>query len=117
MEIAPIKSTVTLDDLQKLDIRVGTIQSVEEISGSDKLVKLIVDFGDRTRTILSGMKEERNNLKELKGQQALFTLNIAHRKMFGEVSEGMIFDIGWDDGIKPVLVVPEKPVPNGARAG
>ena len=117
MEIAPIKPIVHLDDLQKIDIRVGTIRTVEDISGSNKLVKLMVDFGDRTRCILSGMKEERDDVKEIEGKQALFVLNIPHRKMFGEVSEGMIFDIGWEDGITPVLAVPEKPVPNGARAG
>jgi tRNA-binding protein len=37
--------------------------------------------------------------------------------MIGEVSEGMLFDIGSADGITPVLAVPEKPVPNGSRAG
>jgi len=44
-------------------------------------------------------------------------INLEPRKMMGEVSEGMLFDIGYADGITPVLAVPEKPVPDGARAG
>ena len=48
-----------MDVLEKIDIRAGTIQTVEDVEGSDKLVKLTVDFGDHTRTILVGMKQER----------------------------------------------------------
>jgi len=117
MEVAPIKSQITFDDFKKLDIRVGTIQSVEDITNSKKLIRLKVDFGDKVRTILSGMKEERENFMELQGVQTLFILNLPERKIFGEVSEGMIFDLGWEDGINPALIVPEKPVPNGTRAG
>ena len=49
--------------------------------------------------------------------QALFVVNLEPRKMMGEVSEGMLFDIGYADGITPVLAVPEKKVPDGSRAG
>ena len=114
---APIKPTVTYDVFSKLDIRVGTIELVEDIPGSDKLVRLTVDFGDHKRKILAGMKQERQDPTEIQGQQALFVVNLEPRKMMGEVSEGMLFDIGYDDGVTPVLAMPEKPVPNGARAG
>jgi tRNA-binding protein len=115
---APIKETVSPDDLDKLDIRVGTIERVVDVPSSDKLVKLIVDFGDHTRSILVGMKRERANPKaELEGRQALFVVNLAPRKMAGELSEGMLFDIGYADGLPPVLALPERPVPNGSRAG
>ncbi|HSG81074.1 MAG TPA: tRNA-binding protein, partial [Gemmatimonadota bacterium] len=73
--------------------------------------------GDHTRTILAGMKQERANPREIEGRQALFVVNLAPRKMAGEVSEGMLFDIGYPDGIQPALAVPERPVPNGARLG
>ncbi len=112
-----IKDVITIDDLNKVDIRVGTILTVEDIEKSDKMVKLSVDFGDFHRTILVGMKNERENPKEIEGMQALFVVNLAPRKMFGEVSEGMLFDIGYDDGIVPVLSIPEKEVPNGVKAG
>ena len=61
---------------------------------------------------MSGMKKERTNPKEIEGKQALFVVNLEPREMFGIVSEGMLFDIGYDNGIVPVLATPEKP---GAR--
>jgi len=63
------------------------------------------------------MKGGRNNPKEIEGQQALFIVNLVSKKMAGEISEGMLFDIGYVDGIIPVLAQPEKPVPDGTRVG
>jgi len=100
-----------------LDVRVGTIQSTDDVPGSDKLLALRVSFGDHTRTILAGMKKERANPREIVGRQALFVVNLEPRKMCGVLSEGMLFDIGYADGITPVLAVPEAPVPDGSRAG
>jgi len=117
MTPAPIKPTVAMADLEKLDIRVGTIEAVDEVPGSDKLVALRVNFGDHKRTILSGMKQERANVREIEGRQALFVVNLEPRKMRGMVSEGMLFDIGFADGVLPALAVPERPVPDGSRAG
>lgn len=114
---APIKTTISIDVLERIDVRVGTIERVEDMKGSDNLLKLTVDFGDHRRAILAGMKQERSNPKELEGRQALFVVNLEPRKMMGEVSEGMLFDIGYADGLRPVLAVPEKEVPNGSRAG
>jgi len=114
---APVKPTVSFDTLEKIDVRVGTILSVEDVKGSNKLVKLIVDFGDHQRTVLAGLKQERENPQEVEGQQALFVVNLEPRRMAGEVSEGMLFDIGYADRIKPVLAVPDGSVPNGVRAG
>lgn len=115
--IASVKPTISLDVLEKIDVRVGTIERVEDLKGSTKLVRLIVNFGDHNRTILAGLKEERDNPQEIEGKQALFVVNLEPRKMMGEVSEGMLFDIGYADGITPVLAMPEKEMPNGARAG
>ncbi len=114
---APVKPTVSLDLLQQIDIRVGTVESVEDIPESKKLVKLTVDFGDHKRNILAGIKQEREDPCEIEGRQALFVVNLEPKRMAGEMSEGMLFDIGYPDGIAPALAVPEKPVPNGARAG
>lgn len=114
---APIKPTISFNDLDKIDIRIGTILEVSDVEKSDKLVKLLVDFGDHKRNILVGMKKERDNPKEVEGMQALFVVNLEPRKMMGEISEGMILDIGYSDKIIPVLAIPEKPVPNGTRAG
>ena len=117
IEIASVKPTISVDLLDKVDIRVGTIELVQDLSDSDKLVKLVVDFGDQKRTVLAGIKQERKDPQEVKGKQALFVLNIEPRRMLGETSEAMLFDIGYADGITPVLAVPERHVPNGTRAG
>ena len=85
---APIKATIGIPDLDKLDIRIGTILSVEDGPKSSKLV-----------------------------HQVLFVVNLEPRGMAGELWEGMLFDIGFGDGVTPTLSVPERPVPNGARVG
>jgi len=113
---APLKPLITIDVLKRIDIRVGTILSVTDVPNSDKLVQLRVSFGDRERTIVAGMKQERINPREVQGRQALFVVNLEPRKMRGVVSEGMLFDIGYADGVQPVLAVPESPVPDGTRA-
>ena len=118
MNPAPVKPLISTSDLDKIDIRVGTILAVEDVALSEKLVRLRVDFGDHARSILVGMKKERQNPKaEVEGKQALFVVNLEPRKMAGEISEGMIFDLGYADGITPVLALPEKKVPDGTRAG
>ena len=65
----------------------------------------------------TAIKGERANPQEIVGRQALFVVNLPPRKMAGEVSEGMLLDLGFADGITPALAVPERPVPNGTRAG
>lgn len=117
IDVAPNKPLIDVEVLDRIDIRVGTIETVEDIAKSDNLVRLTVNFGDKKLNILAGLKQERTNPIEIEGKQALFVLNLKPRKMMGEISEGMLFDIGYADGINPVLAIPEKPVPNGVRAG
>lgn len=114
---APVKPTVQLAALDALDIRVGTIERVEDLPRSEKLMKLTVNFGNHHRTILAGIRKERENPFEIEGRQALFVLNLEPRTMAGEISQGMLFDIGYADNVLPALAVPECPVPNGTRAG
>ena len=117
MKQASIKPSITIADVDKLDVRVGTISLVEEIPDSKKLMKLTVDFGDHTRSIVAGIKKERDNPKEIEGLQALFVVNLQPQTLAGVTSEGMVFDIGYADKLVPVLATPEKEVPNGTRAG
>ena len=117
MTPAPIKPSISIDTLNQIDIRVGTILSVADVPGSDKLVQLRVSFGDHERTIVAGLKNERANPNEIEGKQALFVVNLEPRKMRGVISQGMLFDIGYADGVPPVLAVPETQVPDGTRAG
>lgn len=114
---APIKPAAPLSVFASLDVRVGTIESVADVTASRKLVRFVVDFGDRARTVIAGMKQERVDLTSLVGVQAVFVVDLEPRRMAGEVSEAMFFDLGYADGIQPALAVPERPVPNGTRAG
>jgi tRNA-binding protein len=91
MSPAPLKPVIALTVLEQIDVRVGTIELVSAIEGADKLVKLRVNFGDHTRTIVAGLKGEREDPSEIAGKQALFVVNLPPRTMRGVVSEGMLF--------------------------
>jgi methionine--tRNA ligase beta chain len=114
---AAIKPAITLGVLNQVDIRVGTIRKVSDVPNSDNLCQLRVGFGDHERTIVAGIRKERAHPRELEGRQALFVVNLEPRQMRGVLSEGMLFDIGYADGVRPVLAVPETLVPDGTRAG
>lgn len=114
---APIKPVVDSAVLESLDVRVGTIRAVVPVEPADRLARLTVDFGDHTRSIVAGLREERPSLEAIVGLQTLFVVNLRPRTIRGEVSEGMLFDIGFADGLRPAFAQPEWPVPNGARAG
>lgn len=116
-KLLPVKPTIKIEDLNKIDVRVGTIEKVEDIKESDKLVRLTVNFGDHKRTVLAGMKKERPDIFKIKGKQALFVVNLEPKKILGEISQGMIFDVGYPNGMIPLLAIPEKKVPDGASLG
>src|SRR5215471_5491698 len=88
MNTAPIKPPIDTKLLDQIDVRVGTIETVRDVPGSDKLVQMRVNFGDHVRTIVAGLKKERANPQEIEGRQALFVVNLPPRKMAGVVSEG-----------------------------
>src|SRR5262249_5754615 len=111
------KPDITPAELDHADIPGGSIRRGEGVAGSSKLIPPLGDFGSFTRTILAGMKRERKDPHAVEGCQALFVVNLAPKEMAGETSQGMLLDIGYADGLKPVLAIPETPVPDGARAG
>lgn len=112
-----VKKNISFKDVAKLDIRVGEILKVEDVEKSKDLMKLTVDFGDFERIILASIKNERENPKEIENKQALFVVNMESKEMFGIKSEGMLFDLGYENKITPVLAMPENKVPNGTCAG
>jgi tRNA-binding protein len=114
---APIKAAITPDVLERVDVRVGTIVAVHDVAGSNRLVQMQVDFGDAVKTVVVGMKQERANPAEVVGRQALFVVNLEPRRIHGILSEALLFDVGYQDGITPALACPERPVPNGTRVG
>ncbi len=115
--VAPPKQEITFDIFEKIDVRVGTILEVKDVPDSRKLVQLKVDLGFAVRTVVAGLRNERDNPKDVEGLQALFVVNLAPRKMAGILSEAMLFDIGYSDKITPVLAMPECDVPCGTRVG
>ncbi|MFZ2664346.1 MAG: methionine--tRNA ligase subunit beta [Patescibacteria group bacterium] len=107
-----LKPQINLEDFAKLDIRAGTVLSAEEIEGSEKLLKLSVDFGDLgKKQILSGIKLWYKP-EDLKGNQYIFILNIEPRKMMGLESQGMILAVDSDE--KPVLLTSLEKVKDGS---
>jgi methionine--tRNA ligase beta chain len=105
-----MKPIISFEDFDKLDLRVGTVMNCEEKEGSEKLLRLTVDFGEEgTRTIFSGIKQWYAP-EDLKGKQFVFVLNLAPRKMMGEESQGMLLAT---DGEKPEPLQTTSPVPAG----
>jgi tRNA-binding protein len=78
---------------------------------------LTVDFGDRTRSIVAGIRTERSSLGSVVGVQALFVLNVPQKTIRGHRSEGMLFDVGFADGLQAAFAQPEWPMPDGVRVG
>jgi tRNA-binding protein len=114
---APAKPAIAGATLEALDVRVGTIRAAAPVPGADRLAVLTVSFGDRTRSIVAGIRTERPSLDALIGAQALFVVNLPDKTIRGQRSEGMLFDIGFADGLRPAFAQPEWPVPDGVRAG
>jgi tRNA-binding protein len=117
MKPAQVKPTISADLLEQIDVHVGTILSGDrcprfrEAGCAGSQLR-------RPQAHGSGRVErERANPREIEGKQALFVVNLAPRKMAGMTSEGMLFDIGYADGVTPVLATPEAHVPDGTRAG
>lgn len=108
-EVAPEESTteknyISIDDFKKVEIRIGHIQTAEKFVGTDKLLKLSVDFGEgRNRQILSGIALYFPEPSTLVGVKCAFCTNLEPRTIRGEVSEGMIMAGSTEDGIFTLL--------------
>jgi len=96
-EIKPLKPEITIDDFSKLDIRIGKIVAAEKMEKSNKLLKLTINSGLDTRTILSGIAHH-YTAEEMVGKQVTFIANLAPRKMMGMESQGMILSAEDHDG-------------------
>lgn len=95
--VQPQKDETTFDDFQKMDIRIGTIIAAEKMPKSDKLLKLKIDTGIDQRTVLSGIAKYYAP-EDIIGQQVTLLVNLAPRKMMGEISQGMILMAENPDG-------------------
>ena len=104
---------ITIDDFKKVEIKIGEIVSVENIDGSDKLLKLKVNFGTEERQVLSGIKAYFPDPQALVGKRCPFVTNLAPRMMMGLESQGMLLAASEGDGL-PVLLVPEREIAPGS---
>ncbi|MCZ6768676.1 MAG: methionine--tRNA ligase [Acidobacteria bacterium] len=103
---------VTLEDFQKLEIRIGKVLSVEKVAGADKLLKFIFDVGSEQRQIIAGMATFFPEPASLVGKEMPVLLNLEPRTFRGQVSHGMI--IAADVDGHPVLLHPEREVAPGS---
>lgn len=110
--ITAIQSEIVYDDFAKLDLRIGTITAAEKVEKADKLLKLQVDLGFETRTIVSGIAQHFTP-ESLVNKQVIVVANLAPRKMRGIESQGMILTAEQPDG-KLILVNPDAATVNGS---
>ena len=111
-----IKPTVSFEDFEKLDIRVGTIKNCEKVKKANKLLKFTIDDGTGTdRTIVSGIAKFYNP-EELIGKQVCFIANFAPRKLMGIESQGMILSAENHDGSLSVTRI-DREVKSGSQVG
>jgi methionyl-tRNA synthetase len=113
----PIKETVSFEDFEKLDIRVGLVKACEKVKKSKKLLQFTIDDGTGTdRTICSGIAAYYDNPEDLVGKRILFVANFAPRKMMGIESQGMILSAVDFDGSLSVVSA-TKDVKPGSQVG
>lgn len=121
---------ISIDDFKKTEIRVGEIKSAEPVVGSEKLLRLVVDFGPSVAEAVEGKHEERQvvsgiakyfpDLTQLVGKRCAFVTNLEPRKLMGLESQAMILATGGDstpDGaaVEPLYLF-ESSAPLGSRA-
>ena len=113
----PVKDTVSFEDFEKLDIRVGLVKDCQKVKKSKKLLQFTIDDGTGTdRTIFSGIAAFYENPEELIGKRILFVANFAPRKMMGIESQGMILSaVDADESLS--VVTTTKDVKPGCQVG
>ena len=103
---------ITFDDFKKLDIRIGKVLSAEKVEGTDKLLRLEIDFSTEKRQVVAGIAECYQP-ESLVGKEIPVLMNLEPRSIRGVVSQGMILAAVNADG-KPVLMHPDSEVPPGS---
>jgi methionine--tRNA ligase beta chain len=104
---------ITCDDFAKLDIRIGEIITAERVAGTDKLLKLTVNIGSETRQLVAGIAESYRP-ESLVGKRVPILANLEPKTIRGVESQGMILCPSRTEA-KPVLLLPERDVPIGAK--
>ena len=109
-----MKPEITIEDFAKLDLRVGTVNEATRKEGSEKLIRLTVDFGEEgTRTIFTALYPLFQP-EEFLNKQFIFVFNLAPRKMMDEFSQGMIMAAEGPEGTRPIPLIPMVEAPDGS---
>ncbi|MDB5237090.1 MAG: putative pre6S rRNA nuclease [Parcubacteria group bacterium] len=110
------KPKISIDEFLKIEVKIGTVRIAERVPETDKLLRLIVDFGeaDGPRQIVSGINAYITEPEDLLGRQLAFVTNLEPRKIKGLESNGMLFAVGEGDTF--AFVTPDREVPPGTAA-
>lgn len=110
------KERINIDEFSKIEVKVGTVTLAERVADTDKLLRLMVDFGEEAgpRQIVSGIAAYVSEPETLVGRQLSFVTNLAPRTLRGLESNGMLFAMG--DGDTFAFLTPDRPIPPGTAA-
>ena len=109
------KLRITIDEFDKIEIKIGTVRNAERVPETDKLVRLAVDFNEERglRQIVSGIAAYVSEPESLCGRQLAFVTNLEPRTIRGLESDGMLFAVGSDESF--AFLIPDRDVPPGTR--
>jgi methionyl-tRNA synthetase len=107
---------ITIDEFSKIEVQVGTVLSAERVPETDKLLRLMVTFGEEggPRQIVSGIAKYVSEPESLVGRQLAFVTNLEPRTIKGLESNGMLFAVGSDETF--AFMTPDRQVPPGTGA-
>ncbi len=105
---------ITIEDFQKIELRVATVLTAERVPGADRLLKLQVDLGSEQRQLVAGIAQHYSP-EELTGKQIVVVANLQPAVIRGVQSQGMLLAASTEDQSQLAIVLLQKPVPNGSR--
>ncbi len=111
--MSELKPKISFDDFSKIDLRVGTIISADDLEDSNKLIKLIVDIGEEKKQIIAGIKKQ-YKVEDIVGKQVVIVANLESRNIAGNISDGMLL-AAHDENELPVALFPERIVSDGSQ--
>ena len=112
-QMQPLKEEITIEDFEKVDLRVVKVLNCEPVKGAKKLLKLKVDLGGEEKQVISGISKYYKP-EELIGKYVVLVANLKPAKLRGEISQGMILAASTDDDSKLFAVTIPKELPTGS---
>ena len=97
-DIPALEPVITIDDFNKIDLRIAKIVNAQQVEGAEKLLQLTLDIGNETRNVFAGIKSAYKP-EDLIGRHTVMVANLAPRKMKFGMSEGMVLAAGGDGGL------------------